>query len=569
MTSLLQSSGSCATLPVVYTGGASPFEQQRVELSKREFIELKWEANYWQAQHRRALARIAELEKEIERLEAKNRDLQQRLFGRRSEKGGAKSEQSPEVASGAKRPRGQQPNSRSHGRRDHSQLPVVVTERDVADDEKTCRICGAAHARLPLTEESEILEVEVRAHRRRIRRAVYRRGCQCEGGGGLIIAAPEPRVYPKATLGVSVWTEVLVDKYLFGRPTYRLCQALAARGLALAPGTLTDGLRRLEPLFKPLLAALHEQQLGEPHLHGDETRWEVFEALEGKVGHRWYLWVFRSSSVVFYRLEPTRAAEVPKAHLAELTVEALIFSCDRYSAYKCLANEIGVIILAFCWAHVRRDFLQVARGYPALSDWALSWVEAIARLYHLNGQRLQHYDRHRALAAQSSAYRTHQQALDTHLSALIERRDQELDEPSQPEAARKVLTSLREHWAGLTVFAAHPDIPLDNNPAEQALRLPVTGRKNFYGSGSQWSARLAAAILTVLQTIRLWGLNPHHWLSQWLQACAEHGGQPPPDLTPFLPWAMTEARQRELSQPLPWPPDAASAPPVPGFHDTS
>ncbi len=327
MESVLQSPGSCSTLPVLYTGGASPFEQQRVELSKRELIELKWEANYWQAQHRRALVRITELEKEIERLEAKNRALQQRLFGRRSEKRGGKSE-TGSGRSGGKRRRGQQPNSKGHGRREHHHLPVVVTQRDLADEEKSCGICGQAHQRLPLSEESELVEVEVRAHRRHIRRAVYRRGCQCEGGGGLIIAAPEPRVYPKATLGVSVWTEVLLDKYLYGRPTYRLCQALADRGIELSPGTLTEGLRRLEPLFEPLLAALHEKQLSEAHVHGDETRWEVFEAVEGKVGHRWYLWVFRSAAVVFYRLEPTRAAEVPKTHLVVCHVS--IFGYDRH-----------------------------------------------------------------------------------------------------------------------------------------------------------------------------------------------------------------------------------------------
>lgn len=97
----------------------------------------------------------------------------------------------------------------------------------------------------------------------------------------------------------------------------------------------------------------------------------------------------------------------------------------------------------------------------------------------------------------------------------------------------------------------------------------MTGRKNFYGSGSRWSARLAAAVLTVLQTMRLWGLNPHHWLYCRLQACAENGGQPPPDLSSLLPWAMDEARQRELSQPLPWHPDEASAMPTIAFPDTS
>ncbi|HSR51214.1 MAG TPA: IS66 family transposase [Acidobacteriota bacterium] len=538
-----------------------------MQLSKQAHIQLKWEANYWKAQHRRALARIAELEKEIERLEAKNCDLQQRLFGRRSEKSGAKSEPLQPPVSGPKRQRGQQPNSPGHGRSDRSLLPVVVTEQDIAEEAKRCSICGAVHRRLPLTEESEIIEVEVRAHRRRIRRAVYRRGCQCEGQGELIIAPPAPRVYPKATLGVSVWTEVLLDKYLYLRPTYRLCQALADRGFELSPGTLTDGLRRLEPLFEPLLAALHEKQLTEPHMHGDETRWEVFEAIEGKVGHRWYLWVFRSASVVFYRLEPTRGARVPKAHLAELRVEALIFSCDRYSAYKCLANAIHVIILAFCWAHVRRDFLQLARGYPTLTDWALGWVEAIARLYHLNGQRLQHWDRDHALDAQSPPYQIHQRALEAQLSVMTERRERDLASETLHPAAGKVLTSLGEHWPGLIVFAAHPEVPMDNNPGERSLRLPVTGRKNFYGSGSLWSARLAAGVLTVLQTIRLWGLNPHHWLYAWLQACADSGGQSPSDLSPFLPWQMDEARRGELSQPLPGSQPRAS--PTTSFHDTS
>ncbi len=77
------------------------------------------------------------------------------------------------------------------------------------------------------------------------------------------------------------------------------------------------------------------------------------------------------------------------------------------------------------------------------------------------------------------------------------------------------------------------------------------GRKNSYGSGSVWSAHLAAAILSVVQTILLWGLNPHHWLRAFLQACAENGGQSPTDLSPFLPWQMTAERRAELTQPAP------------------
>src|SRR5256885_14501904 len=91
---------------------------------------------------------------------------------------------------------------------------------------------------------------------------------------------------------------------------------------------------------------------------------------------------------------------------------------------------------------------------------------------------------------------------------------------------------------------------MDNNAAERALRNPVVGRKNYYGSGCVWSAHLAAMMFSVLQTILLWGLNPHHWLSAFLEACAENGGQIPPELGAFLPWQMKPERPTEVSHPV-------------------
>ena len=75
------------------------------------------------------------------------------------------------------------------------------------------------------------------------------------------------------------------------------------------------------------------------------------------------------------------------------------------------------------------------------------------------------------------------------------------------------------------------------------MRNPVTGRKRYYGSGRVWSAELAAMLFTVLQTLRLWDINPRHWLSAYLTACA--------DLSAFLPWDMTEARRQALGLPAP------------------
>ncbi len=115
----------------------------------------------------------------------------------------------------------------------------------------------------------------------------------------------------------------------------------------------------------------------------------------------------------------------------------------------------------------------------------------------------------------------------------------------------KVLSSVLEHWPGLSVFVEHPEVPMDNNLAENTIRTPVTGRKNDYGSGSLWSAQLAATLFAIVQTLALWGINPRHWLRCYLTACAENGASPPRDIDAFLPWAMDETRRAALSRPQP------------------
>jgi transposase len=279
----------------------------------------------------------------------------------------------------------------------------------------------------------------------------------------------------------------------------------------------------------------------------------VFEEVEGKTGHRWYLWVMHSASVVFYRMAPGRGADVPKAHFAKLHKDLVdvVLVCDRYSAYKCLAKTCDELILAFCWAHVRRDFLKAARSWPELERWMFIWVEDIRELYRLNAARLEAWDETLPRALQPLDFTERHQALETKLSKMQACCEAHLQEPTLHLAQHKVLSSLHNHWAGLTVFLGHPEVAMDNNTAERTLRNPVVGRKNYYGSGSVWSAHLAAMMFSVLQTVLRWGLNPHHWLSAFLQACADHGSTCPPDLRAFLPWQMTPERRAELTRPAP------------------
>ena len=134
-----------------------------------------------------------------------------------------------------------------------------------------------------------------------------------------------------------------------------------------------------------------------------------------------------------------------------------------------------------------------------------------------------------------------------HVERMAEQRRQELADPGIHPARQKVLTSLQEHWEGLTVFVEHPEVPLDNNKAERVLRGPVVLRKNRYGSGATWAGELAAMLFSEFQTLCLWKINPRVWLEAYLRACAEGGGSAPQTLDDFLPWEMSEEKRQEWS----------------------
>src|SRR5512142_238594 len=233
------------------------------------------QAAYWQAMHQRVVQR--------EQLLARIRSLEQQLFGRKAETratvdGPARPTRSP-------RPRGQRRGKPGPKRRDYSHLPAVEQVVELPVELQRCTGCGEPFASFPGTDDATILEVEVRAHRRVYRRRRYRPTCSCGTHPGIVTAPPPAKVIPKSILGVSVWVTVLLDKFLFYRPSYRLLEDLSTQGLNLSQGTLTDGLQRLLPLFEPLYDRLVEHSQQQTQWHADETRWMVFVTQEGKVGY--------------------------------------------------------------------------------------------------------------------------------------------------------------------------------------------------------------------------------------------------------------------------------------------
>jgi transposase len=515
-----------------------------------QLVELRQQGNFWRAQHQRAVQREADLKEQVQHLQGELRELKRRHYGRKSETS-ATTKPPPNGAApannGKPRSRGQQHGSKGHGRRNHDHLPTTHEVCVLPKNQQCCPCCGEPFEEIPGSADGYILEIDVRPHRRRYHRQRYRRRCTCPNQPLVVTAPPPDKVLSKSGIGISLWVFLLQHKFEFFQPLHRVIAELSSNDLSLPAGTITDGLQKLVPLFQPLYQLLVEHNRAEGHWHGDETRWRMFVKRPDKVGFVWMLWVFAAKESIVFVLDPTRSHNVPEDHFGN-DAEGIL-NVDRYSAYKAMAQvKAKKIILAFCWAHVRRDFLAVLTGWPELLDWAWSWVEEIGTLYQRNDQRL-------SLQADALAYAQADRLLRDQIEHMRQRRDSELSQPKLRLPQRKALTSLQEHWAGLMVFVDHPEVPMDNNEAERRVRGPVVARKNFYGSGALWSGRLAAMLFSLFQTLQVWGMDPGKWLTVYLSACAKARGQPPFDPQLYLPWNMTTQEREHVSVAKTKPPD--------------
>src|SRR5271165_4769303 len=536
--------------------------RQEVAHLRRENLELRQQVGYWKAQHARAVHRAEHLEAEVERirgenrrlqdqfatqveqLRGENRRLQDQLFGRKSEKSSTPDRsnhlegENDNQKSSASPKRGQRKDRPGPPRRDYSHLPVIDDLRELPEDQRVCPRCGTALSASD-SEDSEQIEIEVRPYRRLMQRRRYRRTCACSNSPRTLTASPAPKLIPKGLLGVSVWVDILLDKFSSHRPTERLLDQWRLLGLDLAAGTVAGGLERLEPLFQRLYEALLARNAKSAFAQADETRWMVFVDLEGKIGHRWWLWVFLGEDTVVFRLDPSRSHEVPEGHFAG--VAGVVLMVDRYSAYKAMAQvKLGNVVLVFCWSHVRRDFVKVGKAWPEYKEWALAWLRRIRHLYRFQRQRLAHPAGSAKFVAADAAVRQTVAAMKTQTQI-------ELADPKLATPCRKALESLQEHWTGLTRFVDDLRIPLDNNASERQNRGPALGRKNYYGSGALWSGRLAAMLFSLFATLRLSNINVRKWLNWLLQSCAQNGGQTPADINPFLPWKMSKETRRDMA----------------------
>jgi transposase len=514
-------------------------------------------------------ARVVELAGQVDRLSETVATLSGLLFGSSSEKGASRSGAGAGAAGdavdggsgggpgggpGARTgKRGQRRGAPGHGRRSYVHLETEEHIFDVDPGLRRCGCCGTDFEYLD-TEDSEQIDWRVTLIRIVYRRRRYRRRCDCLAklAGPKTVCAPRPaRVVPKGLFTAQFLARLAYEKYVLGRPLHRIIAALAADGLDVAEGSLAGALKQIAPLVAPWARAIQAHVAGAGYVRADETTWRVFAGTPGKDGNRWWLWVFASDEATVFVMDPTRSAAVPATVLGidrqQAALEAgrrLVISSDFYSAYQSLAKIEGIDPL-WCLAHIRRYFLRAGDAHPdVLGQWCHAWTQRFAVLYRAHRALAE------AMATETTETETRERALARYHRAfdnidaarILETRQADQQHP----AAAKVIATLNNEWDGLKRHRDLPHLDLDNNGAERALRTPVVGRKNFYGSGAPWAADLAADIWTITTTVAQNDIEPLHLLTGYLTCCAGNGGKPltGDHLDAFLPWTPAGRARR-------------------------
>ncbi len=437
------------------------------------------------------------------------------------------------------------PDAPAKARTGRQKLPDhLPREMHIHDAPTVCPDCGGTHFLKAGEDVTEVLDY-VPASFRVIRHVRPRFVCKdCDA----VVEADVPSLpIERGKPGPGLIAHVLTAKFCDHLPLYRQSEIYARESVALARSTLADWVGRSAALMRPLIEALRAHVLAGDRLHGDDTPVPVLDPGSGKT-RQGRLWAYvrdgrpygdKAPPAVAYFYSPDRKGEHPQSHLKDFEG---VLHADGYAGFKGLyeATEPGEpppIREAACWAHVRRKFFDLTSS-PSLSGQRPSSPlvnvpapmaeEALRRIGEL-------YDIEADIRGQAPDVRRTERQRRTRpkvdaLKLWLERQLPQL--PGKSPAAQAIRYAL-SRWPALCLFLDDGTVEIDNNAAERAIRPVALGRKNWLFAGSDKGGERAAAILSLIETAKLNGLDPEVYLRDVLTRIAEH---PVNQIGELLPW---------------------------------
>jgi transposase len=448
--------------------------------------------------HQRLQVLSAELAKaegrDAERLQLELDLLREQLHQRNQTIFGTSSEKGSKIRSARAEDETPKKPQTGHGPSAQPELPIreEIFELDEAD--QACPKCGGELTPMEgQFEESEVVDVVERSfHVVKEKRQKY--ACSC--GECVETALGSIKSIPGGRYSLPFAAMVASEKYEDHNPLARQVRQMGRVGLEVTTQTLWDQVLALSRHLTPSYWALKDFVLEAGVVGMDETRWPLLA--KGKT-KKWWVWSLCRPEAVFYQIAPTRSAAEVKGLLGHY---AGVVMCDGYAAYPSFVkgrDAPGQLVLANCWSHARRKFVQAAPNYPVAEE----MMELIAQLYRVEAE-----------AGDDPVLRAELRRLKSQ-PVIDEIQAWLLSQRALPKSSvGKAITYTSKLWKGLTHFLSDPGVPLDNNATERSIRGIALGRKNHYGSKSQRGTEVAAILYSLTESAKLAGLSGRVYLEE-------------------------------------------------------
>jgi transposase len=337
-----------------------------------------------------------------------------------------------------------------------------------------------------------------------------------------LLEVPAPSsVLDNSLADVSFLAGLLVDKYVYHLPLYRQHQRLADAGITLSRATLTRYVQQAIELVRPIYDAQWRRVLQSKVLAMDETPIKAGRAGKGKMRQTWYWPIYGEDDEICFTWSASRGSDHVIKQLGEFAGTLLT---DGHAAYDAYAKTRPQVTQAQCWVHLRRYFERAQASDPAAQE-ALA---LIGELY-----RIERQIRQRELTAQAKLEYRGRYALPI-VEAFFEwcHEQRQRADLVNSEPLAKALVYADNHQEQLKVYLSDPDVPMDTNHLERALRVIPMGRKNWLFNWTEVGAQHVGIIQSLLTTCRLHNVDPYTYLVDVLQRIALHPARDVEQLTP-------------------------------------